>query len=154
MEGAFVDVRNLAILELFYSTRMRLSELQRTFPQMSAISLRLGEGVSGWVAANRQVMINSEAALDLGDRADAGVPLKYALCAPLITRESLVGTITLYGETAFTESQSRLVQIVAPHLAQAVWASTRHDSAAASPHAQAQRASGAAASDLRLVSTR
>jgi integrase/recombinase XerC len=27
-EGAFVDVRNLAILELFYSTGMRLSELQ------------------------------------------------------------------------------------------------------------------------------
>src|SRR2546430_9199904 len=28
MEGGFVDVRNLAILELFYSTGMRLSELQ------------------------------------------------------------------------------------------------------------------------------
>jgi integrase/recombinase XerC len=28
MEGAFVDVRNLAILELFYSTGIRLSELQ------------------------------------------------------------------------------------------------------------------------------
>jgi integrase/recombinase XerC len=28
MEGKFVDVRNLAILELFYSTGMRLSELQ------------------------------------------------------------------------------------------------------------------------------
>jgi site-specific recombinase XerC len=27
-EGKFVDVRNLAILELFYSTGMRLSELQ------------------------------------------------------------------------------------------------------------------------------
>src|SRR6476620_11557461 len=28
MEGGFVEVRNLAILELFYSTGMRLSELQ------------------------------------------------------------------------------------------------------------------------------
>jgi integrase/recombinase XerC len=28
MEGGFVDVRNLAVLELFYSTGMRLSELQ------------------------------------------------------------------------------------------------------------------------------
>ena len=27
-EGKFIDVRNLAILELFYSTGMRLSELQ------------------------------------------------------------------------------------------------------------------------------
>jgi putative nucleotidyltransferase with HDIG domain len=122
--------------------------------QMSATSLRLGDGVSGWVAANRQMMINSEAMLDLGERAHAGAPLKYALSVPLITRESLVGTITLYGETAFTESQSRLVQIVAPHLAQAVWASSRHDSPAMSPHAQNPRVSGAANSDLRLVSTR
>ena len=28
MEGDFTDVRNLAILELFYSTGMRLSELR------------------------------------------------------------------------------------------------------------------------------
>ena len=90
-------------------------------------SLRLGEGVSGWVAANRQVMINSEASLDLGEQAHSGVPLKHALSVPLITRESLVGTITLYAETTFTESQSRLVQVIAPHLAQAIWAAKRHD---------------------------
>ena len=36
--------------------------------QMQGTSLRLGEGVSGWVAANRQVIINSEASLDLGEQ--------------------------------------------------------------------------------------
>ena len=119
--------------------------------QMTATSLRLGDGVSGWVAANRQVMINSEASLDLGERAHAGLPLKYALSVPLITRESLVGTITLYADSAFTESQSRLVQVIAPHLAQAVWASKRHDT---SSHAQGTRAATASGADLRLVSTR
>ncbi len=119
--------------------------------QMSGTCLRLGEGVSGWVAANRQVMINSEASLDLGEQAHTGSPLKHALSVPLITRESLVGTVTLYSETTFTESQSRLVQVIAPHLAQAVWASKRNDTAS---HAHGARAAAGTNSDLRLVSTR
>jgi hypothetical protein len=31
----------------------------------------MGEGLSGWVAAHRQAIVNSEAALDLGERASA-----------------------------------------------------------------------------------
>jgi putative nucleotidyltransferase with HDIG domain len=122
--------------------------------QLNGTALRLGEGVSGWVAANRQVMINSEASLDLGEQAHSGAPLKYALSVPLITRESLAGTITLYSETSFTESQSRLVQVIAPHLAQAVWAAKRNDTAAHGAHTQGTRAAAGPHSDLRLVSTR
>jgi putative nucleotidyltransferase with HDIG domain len=123
--------------------------------RLNGTALRVGEGVSGWVAANRQVMINSEASLDLGERAHSGSPLKHALSIPLIARESLVGTITLYSETTFAESQSRLVQVIAPHLAQAVWAAKRNDTAAHGSHPHSARAvAGAASSDLRLVSTR
>ena len=121
--------------------------------QIGGTSLRLGEGVSGWVAANRRVMINSEASLDLGEQAHSGTALKHALSVPLITRESLVGTITLYSETTFTESQSRLVQVIAPHLAQAVWAAKRDAGAVHASHSQGARAA-APNSDLRLVSTR
>jgi putative nucleotidyltransferase with HDIG domain len=119
--------------------------------RLHGTALRLGEGVSGWVAANRQMMINSEASLDLGERAHSGSALKHALSVPLIARESLVGTITLYSDATFTENQSRLVQVIAPHLAQAVWAAKRKDAAGHAPQAQAARAS---ASDLRLVATR
>jgi putative nucleotidyltransferase with HDIG domain len=122
--------------------------------QLTGTALRLGEGVSGWVAANRQVMINSEASLDLGEQALSGLALKHALSVPLITRESLVGTITLYSGATFTESQSRLVQVIAPHLAQAIWTAKRAEGAAHAAHAQAARATGAPNSDLRLVSTR
>jgi putative nucleotidyltransferase with HDIG domain len=122
--------------------------------QMSGTALRLGEGVSGWVAANRQVMINSEAWLDLGDHAMSGLPLKHALSVPLITRESLVGTITLYAGTTFTESQSRLVQVIAPHLAQAIWTAKRSESGAHASHAQTARGTAVPASDIRLVSKR
>jgi putative nucleotidyltransferase with HDIG domain len=121
--------------------------------QINGTSLRLGDGVSGWVAANRQVMINSEASLDLGEQAHSGLLLKHALSVPLITRESLVGTITLYSETTFTESQSRLVQVIAPHLAQAVWAAKRKNPAVHGSQAPGARAA-VANSDLRLVSTR
>jgi putative nucleotidyltransferase with HDIG domain len=117
--------------------------------QLSGTALRLGEGVSGWVAANRQVMINSEASLDLGERAHSGSPLKFAVSVPLITRESLVGTITLYSDAAFSESQGRLIQVIAPHLAQAIWTAKRNEAAAHNG-----RAGAAANSDLRLVSTR
>jgi hypothetical protein len=61
-----------------------------------------------------------------------------------------VGTITLYAESAFTESQSRLVQVIAPHLAQAIWSAKRHDAG----HAQSARTGAQGNSDLRLVSTR
>ena len=122
--------------------------------QIAGASLRLGEGVSGWVAANRQVMINSEASLDLGEQALSGSPLKHALSVPLITRESLVGTMTLYAETVFTESQSRLVQVIAPHLAQAIWTAKRAEGVAHTSHAQGGRAAGATNPDMRLVSKR
>ena len=65
----------------------------------AARSLRLGEGVSGWVAANRQVIVNSEASLDLGEQARLRDAAQHALSVPLITRESLVGTMTLYSTT-------------------------------------------------------
>ena len=116
--------------------------------QFGAIALRLGDGVSGWVAANRQVMINSEASLDLGEQAHAG-SLKHALSVPLIARESIVGTITLYSASTFSDSQSRLVQVIAPHLAQAVWTAKRNEAAA-----HGSRVGSSANPDLRLVSTR
>ena len=116
--------------------------------QLGSTALRLGEGVSGWVAANRHVMINSEASLDLGERAYAGAPLKFALSVPLIARESMMGTITLYAASTFSESQSRLVQVIAPHLAQALWTSKRSEGVHGS------RAAVAPNSDLRLVAAR
>jgi GAF domain-containing protein len=95
--------------------------------QVSGTTLRIGEGVSGWVAAQRQVIVNSEASLDLGERAHFGVRLEHALCVPLITRDSLVGTVTLYSASAFSESQSRLLQLIAPHLAQVIWTASRNE---------------------------
>jgi putative nucleotidyltransferase with HDIG domain len=124
---------------------------------LAGMTLRIGDGLSGWVAAHRQVISNSEAFLDLGERArHASPPLRSCLSAPLITRDSLVGTLTLYtGEQAgFTEDQSRVVQIIAPHVAQAIWTAQRSVAHTQPPTAVAPKPPASTTPELRLVATR
>src|SRR5262249_49374878 len=92
-------------------------------PVLRRLGIGIGERVSGWVAANRQVIVNSDPALDLGEL--AGVmpkPLRSCLSIPLMSGDALVGVLTLYDATpaAFTDDQGRLLQMVAPHIAQAI----------------------------------
>lgn len=98
--------------------------------EIRGLSMAMAEGLSGWVAAHRQVIVNSEAALDLGDRAARATPrLVSCLSAPLVAGESLVGAVTFYSSRieGFTDDQARLVQVLAPHVAQAIWAARRTD---------------------------
>ena len=111
------------------------------------------ERLSGWVAANRQVVVNSDAALDLGARAQTVTPaLESCLSAPLTVGDSLIGVLTLYaaGRQAFTDDHGRLVQMIAPHIAEAIWRAKQHqiEAGAASPEAVPT------ARDLRLISSR
>lgn len=86
-------------------------------------SMRVGEKLTGWVAANRQVIVNSDATLDLG-RAAAQAPPPFTSClsVPLAAGDMLVGVLTLYTSErdGFTEDHGRVVQMVAPHVAQAL----------------------------------
>jgi putative nucleotidyltransferase with HDIG domain len=109
------------------------------------MSIAIGEGLSGWVAANRQVIVNSEAALDLGERARRITPpLLSCLSVPLICGDAMIGTLTLYSpaRSAFVEDQSRLLELLAPHAAQAI-SRARRGATAAEP-----------ATPLRLVRAR
>lgn len=84
-----------------------------------------GREADGLVAANRQVIVNSDAALDLGERASRAIPaLDSCLAVPLAAGQELVGVLTLYGSgpNAFTDDHGRLIQVVAPHLGAAIHA--------------------------------
>jgi transcriptional regulator with GAF, ATPase, and Fis domain len=110
------------------------------------VSIRVGDKLSGWVAAHRQVIVNSDAALDLGERASwSGLTLARCLSVPLVSGRNLVGVLTLYGteREAFTEDAGRVVQMVAPQVAEAL--------AAATENAAARFRSAA---ELKLVSSR
>ncbi len=66
-------------------------------------------------------MINSDASLDLGQAALTAVPsLQKCLSVPLFDGEALTGVLTLYGECAFEEEHGRLLQAVAPHIAESL----------------------------------
>jgi putative methionine-R-sulfoxide reductase with GAF domain len=122
--------------------------------ELRDMSIGIGEGLSGWVAAHRQVIVNSEAALDLGERARTSTPaLSSCLSVPLVCGETVVGTLTLYSpaRNAFAEDLSHLLQLLAPHAAQAISRARRNGMAAELSAVAPMRMPLANASELRLV---
>jgi putative nucleotidyltransferase with HDIG domain len=91
---------------------------------LRGMSMPMGERLSGWVAACRQTIANSDSALDLYDR---GVKLGSALSTPLVDGDRVVGVFTAYAAArhAFSDDQSRLVEMMAPHLGRIVGAALR-----------------------------
>jgi putative nucleotidyltransferase with HDIG domain len=91
-------------------------------------SVPVGERLTGWVAARRQPIVNSDATLDLGARVDVvAPPLSRCLSLPLMVGDALVAVLTLYtaAPEGFTADQGRIAQIVAPHLARTIDAAVR-----------------------------
>ena len=83
----------------------------------------LGERLSGWVAANRRTICNSDAALDLAGY-DGQELAGFASClsTPLTAGDELVGVITLYAADrhAFSDTHRRLVEQAARPLSHLV----------------------------------
>jgi putative nucleotidyltransferase with HDIG domain len=84
--------------------------------EILGLRIPVGQRLSGWVAAQRQAVLNSDPALDLYDR---GVSFGSTLSVPLMDGNTLVGVVSVYAEEkgAFTASQQRVVQLFAPYLA-------------------------------------
>jgi putative nucleotidyltransferase with HDIG domain len=125
-------------------------------PALRGASMRAGDRLTGWVAANRQVIVNSDAALDLGERGGQIVPaLGSCMSVPLLAGDALVAVLSLYaeGRDVFTDDLSRLVQMIAPHMARAIVAAKEAEAAANVVPAVADKAP-AASRELRLVVTR
>jgi putative nucleotidyltransferase with HDIG domain len=131
----------------------RLAAVETFGPAASVLrgaSMDVGDRLTGWVAASRQPIVNSDAALDLGPRAQAvNPPLRACMSIPITAGSSLVAVLSLYSDVpdAFTGDQRRLVQMVAPHLGGAIRAAR----AAAPPH---QLGSMDKSREFRLVANR
>jgi putative methionine-R-sulfoxide reductase with GAF domain len=83
---------------------------------IKTMRIALGKHLSGWVAANRQTIVNSDPVLDLGEVARSSNPrLRSCLCTPVIADQMLVGVLTLYSSTsdAFSEEHQRVIEAVA-----------------------------------------
>jgi putative nucleotidyltransferase with HDIG domain len=67
--------------------------------QLQQTVLRPGEGVTGWVAANNQSILNGAANGDFPGAPKLASCLKTALATPLFTERGVIGVITLYSST-------------------------------------------------------
>ena len=71
----------------------------------------VGERISGWAFAHRQIVLNSDAALDLGPVARSlPVPLRYTLAVPLFDGQQMLGVIALYAGEEFQRDHSRMLE--------------------------------------------
>jgi len=78
-------------------------------PSLAGTRMALGQNLSGWVAANRQTIMNSDAALDLGDMASMFAPRpKYCLSISVDYGGQLVGVLSLYSVNLFTAEDERI----------------------------------------------
>lgn len=87
------------------------------------IRIAMGQRLSGWVAANRQTIVNSDPMLDLGEVARVlRPPLRSCLSTPLLAEKDLVGVLTVYSthREAFTEDHRRIVEVVARQVSETV----------------------------------
>ena len=88
-----------------------------------------GERLSGWVAAHRTPIWNSDATLDLSSELGQAAGIALGSSVALIDGDVTVGTLTLYckaGEEISVE-QRVLIQSIAPLLATAVSSALAHD---------------------------
>jgi putative nucleotidyltransferase with HDIG domain len=75
------------------------------------LRIALGERLSGWVAANRRTIINSDPTLDLGDFARKISPtLANTISIPLTSSKELLGVLALYRSMPFTDDERVLFE--------------------------------------------
>jgi diguanylate cyclase (GGDEF)-like protein/putative nucleotidyltransferase with HDIG domain len=103
---------------------------------ISRLRLDRGEGLVGWVAANKRPLVNGRPAADLeAADLDAETTLAAALICPLVFNEKLIGALALYHVRPrwFTDDHRRLLDRVAEQAAgvvnnSIVYEQTKHDS--------------------------
>lgn len=89
----------------------------------AGLRIEMGQRLSGWVAANRQTIVNSDPMLDLGEIARAlRPPLRSCLSTPLLGGKDLIGVLTVYSthRDAFSEDHRRIVEVVARQVSETV----------------------------------
>jgi len=83
--------------------------------ELSEAAIPIGDRLSGWVAATRQPIVNSDARLDLDESKREDSDLRSALAVPLEIGSRIAGVLTFYAPdvNAFDEGHRRLAQAAA-----------------------------------------
>lgn len=89
---------------------------------LETLDIRIGDGVTGWVAANNQPLINVAPMPDFEDVRVLRRGFRTCLSVPLGIDESVVGVITLYSgsPTGFRPDHHRVMEAISEHAATAI----------------------------------
>jgi putative nucleotidyltransferase with HDIG domain len=88
---------------------------------LTGLSVPMGHGVSGWVAANRQSVINADPTLDVEARFEAlAPPFRSVMSIPLVFDRTSVGALSFFatGERAFTDDHRRALELLSGAIAE------------------------------------
>lgn len=85
----------------------------------AGMRIRVGEGVSGWVAARNELVMNASAGLDVARRLKPFEPLELSatLSVPLMGEGQAIGVLSLYhtGYNVYRPRHLRLLSLIAEH---------------------------------------
>ena len=87
--------------------------------EFSSLRILNGERLTGWVTANRQPIVNSDAALDLADTPLARLTPGFHKCAavPIVRGGDILGALVVYSSGGeFTADDSSTLQAVAEQI--------------------------------------
>ena len=90
---------------------------------IKGLRVPIGQRLSGWVAANRLTIRNSDPVLDLGESARAMTPRpRSCLSTPLISGKRLVGVLSLYSshKDGYSEDHERILEVVGRQVSSAI----------------------------------
>jgi putative nucleotidyltransferase with HDIG domain len=93
--------------------------------RLEGMTIKVGEGLSGWVAMHGKAILNKPASMDIARklRPQDEIELNSSLVVPLVLDGRTVGTISLYSgarQDFYTAEHLRLLTIVADHAVTAV----------------------------------
>jgi putative nucleotidyltransferase with HDIG domain len=97
----FAPVADGGVLTVVYATPL-------VADAVAPLRLRVGEGLAGWVAANRRTIVNSDPGLDLGDQA-LHLGLRACMATPVFALGDLVGVLAVYLPRGFAEPDVRWI---------------------------------------------
>lgn len=101
--------------------QLAVAGMHRGFDARIPETIALGHGVTGWVGANKQLMVNADAELDLGEIARITCPpLRLCMSVPLLDCGAVAGVLTVYSPYAFGETDHMLIESLAERLPSAL----------------------------------
>jgi diguanylate cyclase (GGDEF)-like protein/putative nucleotidyltransferase with HDIG domain len=102
----------------------------RNAERFKGTGIILGSGITGWVAANRQPMYNSDPRLDFDAlKLDFNENYRTVMCVPLMKDDEVLGALTLYSAelNSYEPDHLRLLEAVAKLASDAIANALHHE---------------------------